>query len=1038
MSQRTLKALALAAAGALAFTIVGVPAANGAATEVVDPVAYRSAECKIPINPEADRSLQLQPHSTALAPGQSIAVEPVNNENLREDSDNLTWESTNESVATVDPNGVITARTPGDAQVSASYKWAHNVTDTVRVQVRSVSEETGIELPESTLTVAGGRQLLVNALLAPSLQGSHVSWALDSSSVGTLTTEEDRPTATVHATRGPASATLTATVTTPAGEVKVASTVVDVRPSSTDDYVIQDGVLTKYTGEAADIAIPDGVTVIGSNAFENTYVEHVWVPASVQVLGSEAFSGSRLRTITFQDDDQHPSQLKRIESSAFGFTGVEALVLPRSVEQLAQDAFEWMGLLKSLHVGPKVEMGSLSGGPVAFRCLSHVEVDADNPNYETVDGVLYTKDHTHLVLFPRRMDIGGSYAVLEGTQVIDDYALARTNLSSITLPSTLLSIGTGGMMGNWFLTSIDLPDGLTTIGDRAFEGCIRLNNIVIPDSLQVANGFGDLLVETLVFGTQIKEMKTDDSLAGRQTPHLVVRGGVDGTFEYTMSRVGYRGESAFFGEGMTSISYLGVVPRFVILPSTLTTFGLPRSENQEIRVDTHVYVAGTEGSHAWSVAKAAMVAGGYDESQLHSFAPASLTLSGSGVAEADRGYALKAQVGAPAIVTATVASGVPSGRQVRVVQIGADGHESVLQDWSDMPQDDGADSASMGITVTPSSEDIHLRVDARDASYLVTSTNLTMAAAPTQTPAPTPDPTPAPTPDPTPAPTPDPTPAPTPDPTPAPTPDPTPAPTPDPTPTPTPDPTPAPTPDPTPTPAPTSGPTPAPTPDPTPAPTPDPTPEPTPAPAPRGGAWISDSVGWWYRYADGSYPAGQAVRIGNSTYRFGADGYMRTGWVSEDGSWFYHDASGAQASGWVRDGSSWYYLDPATGRMVTGWLLDGSTWYYLTPSGAMATGWLLDGSTWYYLTPSGAMATGWVKDGSTWYYLRSSGAMATGWLKDGSTWYYLRSSGAMATGWLMDGGSWYYLSTDSGAMYTGGHWIGWKWYYFNESGQWNG
>ena len=66
MSQRTLKALALAAAGALAFTIVGVPAANGAATEDIDPVGYRSAECKIPFDPETDPSLQLQPHSTAL------------------------------------------------------------------------------------------------------------------------------------------------------------------------------------------------------------------------------------------------------------------------------------------------------------------------------------------------------------------------------------------------------------------------------------------------------------------------------------------------------------------------------------------------------------------------------------------------------------------------------------------------------------------------------------------------------------------------------------------------------------------------------------------------------------------------------------------------------------------------------------------------------------------------------------------------------------------------------------------------------------
>ena len=215
--------------------------------------------------------------------------------------------------------------------------------------------------------------------------------------------------------------------------------------------------------------------------------------------------------------------------------------------------------------------------------------------------------------------------------------------------------------------------------------------------------------------------------------------------------------------------------------------------------------------------------------------------------------------------------------------------------------------------------------------------------------------------------------------------------------------------------------------------------DPTPAPTPQGGQWVSDSVGWWYRYVDGTYPVSQTVQIGNSTYRFGADGYMRTGWVNEDGAWYYYDASGAQASGWVKDGSSWYYLDPATGQMVTGWILDGPTWYYLTPgSGAMATGWVKDGSAWYYMAPSGALTTGWVKDGGSWYYLSTdSGAMMTGWLQVGDSWYYLTpGSGAMATGWLKDGGSWYYLSTDSGVMYTGGHWIGWTWYRFADSGQW--
>ena len=156
----------------------------------------------------------------------------------------------------------------------------------------------------------------------------------------------------------------------------------------------------------------------------------------------------------------------------------------------------------------------------------------------------------------------------------------------------------------------------------------------------------------------------------------------------------------------------------------------------------------------------------------------------------------------------------------------------------------------------------------------------------------------------------------------------------------------------------------------------DPTPAPEPAPIPQGGQWVSDSVGWWYRYVDGTYPVSQTVQIGNSTYRFGADGYMRTGWVNEDGAWYYYDASGAQASGWVKDGSSWYYLDPATGQMVTGWVQVGSTWYYLNGAGAMATGWLKDGASWYYLDPSsGSMATGWLQISGTWYHFSTSGQL---------------------------------------------------------------
>ena len=41
----------------------------------------------------------------------------------------------------------------------------------------------------------------------------------------------------------------------------------------------------------------------------------------------------------------------------------------------------------------------------------------------------------------------------------------------------------------------------------------------------------------------------------------------------------------------------------------------------------------------------------------------------------------------------------------------------------------------------------------------------------------------------------------------------------------------------------------------------------------------------------------------------------------------------------------------------------------------MKTGWLYDNGAWYYLKESGAMATGWINDGGTWYYLNAAGAM---------------------------------------------------------------
>ena len=225
------------------------------------------------------------------------------------------------------------------------------------------------------------------------------------------------------------------------------------------------------------------------------------------------------------------------------------------------------------------------------------------------------------------------------------------------------------------------------------------------------------------------------------------------------------------------------------------------------------------------------------------------------------------------------------------------------------------------------------------------------------------------------------------------------------------------------------------------------------------GTWMRDSIGWWWRRADGTYPHSQWVGIGGSRYYFYDSGYMATGWFRDGADWFFLAPSGALIGGWLLDGGQWYYLDPSSGVMRTGMTGVDGTWYYLDSSGAMRTGWqhladgwhffasngaqmggwLLDGGQWYYLDPSsGVMRTGMTGVDGTWYYLDSSGAMRTGWQHLADGWHFFASNGAQMGGWLLDGGQWYYLDPDTGIMRTEPLELNGRRYEFDASGAWRG
>lgn len=127
--------------------------------------------------------------------------------------------------------------------------------------------------------------------------------------------------------------------------------------------------------------------------------------------------------------------------------------------------------------------------------------------------------------------------------------------------------------------------------------------------------------------------------------------------------------------------------------------------------------------------------------------------------------------------------------------------------------------------------------------------------------------------------------------------------------------------------------------------------------ASSAGKWIKDSVGWWYKNADGSYPANRWQLINGKWYFFDKAGYMATGWILSNNKWYYLNADGAMVeNNWVFYKNQWYFLKGGNGDMATGWILWKNQWYYLNADGSMKTGWLLDKNIWYYLNKNGDMA----------------------------------------------------------------------------------
>ena len=106
-------------------------------------------------------------------------------------------------------------------------------------------------------------------------------------------------------------------------------------------------------------------------------------------------------------------------------------------------------------------------------------------------------------------------------------------------------------------------------------------------------------------------------------------------------------------------------------------------------------------------------------------------------------------------------------------------------------------------------------------------------------------------------------------------------------------------------------------------------------------------------------------KINGSWYAFGADGFLKDGWVYDYqlNSWYCTSIENGMKDGWYTDPQDryTYYLEPKTGKLANGWKQIDSHWYYFNTNASLRT-WELDEATgkWNYNTmvrvkPYGAM-----------------------------------------------------------------------------------
>ena len=239
------------------------------------------------------------------------------------------------------------------------------------------------------------------------------------------------------------------------------------------EYVVPNSVVELGQGAFCDayieqIKLPDDLEIIGDHCFWCSRLEYLFVPSKVKELDREAFEGCcPINKVDVSPDNQYFCSVDGILYSKdmtymiFFPNGMETekLSVPDGVRRIHWNCIG--GSYKELYIPASVEEigSSISRTGLWSLDAEKITVAADNPNFYSVDGVLY--DQEEIVMYPPQKKDTEYTTSKDATYVVS-----------------------GAFYWNKYLKYLTISEGVKTTGMISFGDMDNLRALYLPSTLE--------------------------------------------------------------------------------------------------------------------------------------------------------------------------------------------------------------------------------------------------------------------------------------------------------------------------------------------------------------------------------------------------------------------------------------------------------------------------------------------------------------------------------------------------------------------------